>query len=93
MGWPSAASFQPVRLALAAAPPRFAALAPSHDCSPEDQQLRVRPPFSRSFYDLPPLAPYRPPPSGQGTVMLCAFGLPPRPHSDDPFRAVRAART
>ena len=27
----------------------------------------------------------------KGTVLLCAFGLPPRPHSDDPLRAVRCA--
>ena len=27
----------------------------------------------------------------KGTVMLCVFGLPPRPHADDPLRAVRAA--
>ena len=27
----------------------------------------------------------------KGTVLLCVFGLPPRPHSDDPLRAVRTA--
>ena len=25
----------------------------------------------------------------KGTVFLCVFGLPPRPHADDPKRAVR----
>ena len=29
----------------------------------------------------------------KGTVFLCAFGLPPRPHSDDALRAVRTAMT
>ena len=27
----------------------------------------------------------------KGTIFLCAFGLPPRPHSDDAFRAVRTS--
>ena len=29
----------------------------------------------------------------KGTVLLCAFGLPPRSHPDDSLRAVRLAPT